>query len=228
MKEPLMKLLAPFVGTKSNKKKINDLLKGQIEDNGVATFLVGIDWDEDSNQFIYFKLLSGKPKVYNGKLLAIFVSNVGEESIKVEAYVSGGITIWFDSQNSTDVYYNYDIKPTNLLNCKVGDTIKYYIDDLFRKTTHYKHLMINIRENKSILPFESVEISAFTEPCSFVFAYTDSIGSSSKPIEYGYPKYLDKVNKFLYIYINKEVWKYSYQEDGRMLTNFQFVEVVNS
>lgn len=32
MKEPLMKLLAPFVGTKSNKKKINDLLKGQIED----------------------------------------------------------------------------------------------------------------------------------------------------------------------------------------------------
>ena len=57
MKEPLMKLLKPFIGTKDNKKKINDLLKEQIENNGVAVFLVGIDWDEDNKQFIYFKLL---------------------------------------------------------------------------------------------------------------------------------------------------------------------------
>lgn len=228
MKEPLMKLLKPFIGTKDNKKKINDLLKGQIENNGVATFLVGIDWDEDSKQFIYFKLLSGKPEIYNGKLLAIFISNDANDSIKVEAFASGGITIYFDSQNSTDVYYNYDMVPTGLLNCKVGNIVKYYIDDLFGKTTHYKQVMINIREDKSILSFESVEISAFTEPCSVVFAYTDSIGNPNKPIEYGYPKYLDKINRFLYIYINKEVWKYSYQLDGRILKNFQFVEVVNS
>lgn len=32
MKEPLMKLLKPFIGTKDSKKKINDLLKRQIED----------------------------------------------------------------------------------------------------------------------------------------------------------------------------------------------------
>lgn len=207
------------------KKKVGQ--GGGSTSDGVATFLVGVDWDENSKQFIYFKLLSGKPEVYNDKLLAIFISNDANDSIKVEAFASGGITIYFDSQNSTDVYYNYDIAPTGLLNCKVGDIVKYYIDDLFGKTTHYKQVMINIKADKS-MPFQSVEISAFISPCSVVFAYSDDVGSSSKPIEYGYPKYLDKVNRFLYIYINKEVWKYSYQEDGRILKNFQFVEVVQS
>lgn len=227
MKEPLMKLLKPFIGTKENKKKINDLLKGQIEDNGVATFLVGMNWDEDSNQFIYFKLLSGKPKVYNDKLLAIFISDDHYNQVRVDAYINGGMYIDIDAESYTDAYYNYDMKPTDLLNCKVGDTIKYYTDYWFGKTTHYKNLLLNIKtRNKTI--YNELEISAFNEPCNVVFAYSDDTGSSSKPIEYGYLKYLDQANKFLYIYINKEVWKYSYQINGRILSNFQFVEVVNS
>lgn len=226
MKEPLMKLLKPFIGAKDNKKKINDLLKGQIENNGVATFLVGIDWDEDSKQFIYFKLLSGKPEVYNGKLLAIFISD-NNETIRVSASTGSGISIYFDSQYSTDIYYNYDIASTDLFNCKVGDIVKYNIDDWFTKVTEDKRVMMHIKTDKS-MPYEKIYIDALINPCSVVFAYSDDVGSSSKPIEYGYLKHLDKVNKFLYIYINKEVWKYSYQQDGRMLINFQFIEVVNS
>lgn len=227
MKEPLMKLLKPFIGTKDSKKKINDLLKGQIENNGVATFLVGIDWDEDSKRFIYFKLLSGKPKVYNNKLLAIFISDDHYNQVKIGAYVNGGMYIDIDTQTYAYAYYNYDMKPTDLLNCKIGDTIKYYIDYWFQKTTYYKNLWLNINTRNKII-YNEIEISAFNEPCNVVFVYSDDTGSSSKPIEYGYLKHLDKVNKFLYIYINKEVWKYSYQIDGRILKNFQFVEVVNS
>lgn len=227
MKEPLMKLLKPFIGTKDNKKKINDLLKGQIENNGVATFLVGMNWDEDSNQFIYFKLLSGKPKVYNDKLLAIFISDDHYNQVRVGAYINGGMYIDIDAQSYTDAYYNYYMKPTDLFNCKVGDIVKYNIDDWFTKVTEDKRVMMHIKTDKS-MPYEKIYIDALINPCSVVFAYSDDVGSSSKPIEYGYLKHLDQANKFLYIYINKEVWKYSYQINGRMLINFQFVEVVNS
>ena len=227
MKEPLMKLLKPFIGTKDNKKKINDLLKEQIENNGVAVFLVGIDWDEDNKQFIYFKLLSGKPEVYNDKLLAIFISNGIYETIRVSASTGSGMEISADFGNYVNIYINYDMTLTDLLNCKVGDIVKYYIDDLFEKTIKYKRVMMYIKTDKS-MPFGRIDIGALINPCSVVFVYPDNVGSSSEPIEYGYLKHLDKVNKFLYIYINKEVWKYSYQEDGRILKNFQFVEVVNS
>lgn len=205
------------------KKKIGQ--GGESADEGVATFLVGMDLDEDNKQFIYFKLLSGKQKVWNSKLLAIFISDDAYNPVRVETFIDGGITIFFDTETYTDVYYNYDMKPTDLLNCKVGDSVKYYTNDWFQKTTHYKNLWLNINTRNKII-YDEIEISAFNEPCNVVFVYSDDTGGSSKPIEYGYLKYLDKANKFLYIYINKEVWKYSYQINGRILSNFQFVEVV--
>lgn len=177
---------------------------------------------------LYFKLLSGKLKVYGDKLFGIFISDNGEEAVRVETFVDGGMYIYFDYQNSTDLFYNYDMKPTDLLNCKVGDIVKYYIDDCFQITTQCKHVMVKIKEDKSISVSESVHLSAFIDPCDIKFAYSADVGNPNKPIEYGYPKYLDKVNKFLYIYINKEVWKYSYQKDGHILRNFQFIEVVQS
>lgn len=207
------------------KKKVGQ--GGESADEGVATFLVGMDWDENSKRFIYFKLLSGKQKVYNSKLLAIFISDDADKLVRVETSIDGGITIFFDTETYTDVYYNYDMKPTDLLNCKVGDSVKYYTNDWFQKTTHYKNLWLNINTRNKII-YNEIEISAFNEPCNVVFVYSDDTGSSSKPIEYGYLKYLDQANKFLYIYINKEVWKYSYQINGRILSNFQFVEVVQS
>lgn len=224
MKEKLMKLLKPFQGTKQQKQRLVNFVKensGSGSDENVGVFLLTFG----ENLSLDFTLICGKPEIID--------LGYGDKELKVIFSYSYSNLIFTGVTNYSIIFVTYSAESFNsiryvvkqeyvqyyfeqLANANVGDTISILknhltIDNLF------SHQSLIISANKNI-GYE-IDINNTNE---FQLTYTED-----NKVHYGKIVEDDKTNKFLFISINNQIWKYSYTlRSNGCYGSITFVEVV--
>lgn len=211
------------------KKKVGQGGESSSAD-GLATFLVYSGLDKDGDNAILFELVSGTPRKDEDEdlLIANFVSKRYNQIVTVEAHENYNQFIIYyltysNGGTGTVTLYNFNsLEITKkLFTAKVGDIISFK-ESSFEVANESSYDVVDILPDKRILAHIEQRL---VQNGRVTFVYNRLANNSA--IDYGYMKKLDKQNNLIYISINDEVWKYSYQlvDDGYRMS-FTFVEVV--
>ena len=224
LKEKILELINNLSVKSYNKARVNNAIDKIVEssggggsDDGVPIFYVA----EETNT-LTFKLMQGKPKVYEfGDLQPIICIDAFSNSYLINASIipeSFNLTK-FDIFHFTVInYYCENNYVNNFLALNVGDSFVINKSEL-SKETDYKHIRLannkNFGSNYSIYPE-----NLYTLTVSYNSNGIDLVGHIIK---------VDQTNHNLYLSIGDEVWKYSYIGGGfAPFSNITFVEVVQS
>lgn len=222
LKEKIQELINNLSVKSYNKARVNNAIDKIVEnsgggsDDGVPIFYVS----DELNSFI-FKLMQGKPKVYElGDLQPIICIDAFSNNYVINATIipeSFSLTK-FDILDFTVVnYYCENNYVNDFLALNVGDSFVINKSEL-NKETDYKHIRLSNNKNFGNYSFYINNLQ------------TLSVTYNSNGVTLiGHVIKVDQTNHNLYLSIGDEVWKYSYTGGGMTpYSDITFVEIVQS